>query len=108
MANTNAAPRSLMPHEIAKLDPNLLRERLAKVTQERTQLTPFEYQLEAAVATCLGWDVVMIAGTGRGKTLCMVMPCFLSDQYISVIISPLNALKEDQVSPLLLATDCSR
>jgi len=46
----------------------------------------------------VGLDCSVIAGTGAGKTMPFVMPLFLDPKKIVVVISPLNALEEDQVN----------
>ena len=79
------------------LPDNQLRERLIKQTKARTGLTPRDFQLDTAVALWRNRDVVLVAGTGSGKTLPFVMPCFLSKHVVVVIVSPLNALQDDQV-----------
>lgn len=75
-----------------------LRRALTDATLRRTGFAPRDFQLDAAATLCKGRDLIVNAGTGFGKTLCMVMPCFLSSSTIAFIISPLNALEEDQVS----------
>ena len=72
-----------------------------KLTEEcirRTGLTPYSQQLDLAECMLLGLDVTSIAGTGWGKTLPFALPLFVSPKKIVIIVSPLNALEEDQVS----------
>ena len=59
---------------------------------------PYDWQLDAAESLILGLDCV-IAGTGAGKTIPFVLPLFAQDSRdkLVLIISPLNALKTDQV-----------
>lgn len=45
----------------------------------------------------LGLDVLVIAGTGAGKTIPFMMPLLLMREKFSLIISPLKVLQEDQV-----------
>ena len=55
-------------------------------------------QMEAALATLHGRDVFVRMATGAGKSLCMFLgPLCKSDTAIGVIISPLNALMQQQV-----------
>ena len=44
-----------------------------------------------------GQDCLIDVGTGYGKTLCMIIPCLLSPNYISIIVSPLKRLQAVQV-----------
>lgn len=89
---------------LASLPDGTLRELLSQRTKERTGCSPFDFQLDAAVGLIRNKDVVVKAGTGSGKTLSFVMPCFVSRKTVVVVISPLNVLGEDQVS--LLSLDC--
>ncbi|KDQ20156.1 hypothetical protein BOTBODRAFT_101867 [Botryobasidium botryosum FD-172 SS1] len=63
-----------------------------------TRLCPRDGQVRFAHAIYSGQDVVLLAGTGWGKTLAFVMACFLDPTIIVIIVSPLNALEEDQAS----------
>ena len=58
---------------------------------------PREFQLQSTIALTSGKDVLIDAGTGYGKTLCMILPCLLSPETISIIISPLKRLQAVQV-----------
>ncbi|KAJ3744571.1 P-loop containing nucleoside triphosphate hydrolase protein [Lentinula raphanica] len=49
-----------------------------------------------AEALLLGLDCSVIAGTGAGKTMPFVMPLLIEPTKRVIIISPLNALEEDQ------------
>ncbi|KAJ3766134.1 hypothetical protein FB446DRAFT_654236, partial [Lentinula raphanica] len=53
-------------------------------------------QLDTAEALLLGLDCSVIAGTGAGKTMPFVMPLLIEPTKHVIIISPLNALEEDQ------------
>ncbi|KAJ7666122.1 P-loop containing nucleoside triphosphate hydrolase protein [Mycena polygramma] len=61
-------------------------------------MTAHEWQVDMAEALHLGLDCSLIAGTGAGKTMPFVMPLFVESDKIIIIISPLNALEEDQAS----------
>lgn len=68
-------------------------------------ITPHTWQLDVAEALFLGLDCELVAGTGSGKTLPMALQHFLnttSSGKITLIISPLNVLEEDQVRPFLV------
>lgn len=55
-------------------------------------------QLEAAVAAMHGCDVFAQMCTGAGKTLCMFLPPLaMSESSVGVVISPLNAIMDEQV-----------
>ncbi|KAJ6597419.1 hypothetical protein B0H10DRAFT_1827172 [Mycena sp. CBHHK59/15] len=57
-----------------------------------------EWQVDMGEALHLGLDCSLIAGTGAGKTMPFVMPLFVESDKMMIIISPLNALEEDQAS----------
>ncbi|KAF8593161.1 P-loop containing nucleoside triphosphate hydrolase protein, partial [Ceratobasidium sp. AG-I] len=57
---------------------------------------PHSWQLDCAVASHLGRDVCVIAGTGFGKTLPFVMNCWMDTRLLVWIVSPLNALGNQQ------------
>lgn len=59
---------------------------------------PREFQLEATLALLAGRDCLINAGTGSGKTLCMVLPALLDPTSVSLVISPLKRLQILQVS----------
>jgi ATP-dependent helicase YprA (DUF1998 family) len=58
---------------------------------------PRKFQLEATLALLAGRDCLINAGTGSGKTLCMVLPALLDPTSISLVISPLKRLQILQV-----------
>ena len=64
-----------------------------------------EGQLEAMIPVMHGRDVFVRMATGSGKSLCMFLPPLAaSDVSIGVIISPLNALMDQQVYICLACT----
>ncbi|KAG1893191.1 uncharacterized protein F5891DRAFT_963388 [Suillus fuscotomentosus] len=62
-----------------------------------TIIVPRQFQLEAVLATLNGQDSVITAGTGSGKTLCIIIPILLRPGTISMTISPLKCLQATQV-----------
>ena len=62
-----------------------------------SKLVPREFQLEATIAIMTGRDSLIDVGTGYGKTLCMIIPCLLDPENLSVIFSPLKRLQAVQV-----------
>ncbi|KAH9953285.1 hypothetical protein BGW80DRAFT_1192669, partial [Lactifluus volemus] len=59
---------------------------------------PREFQLKAVLALLFGQDTLIDAGTGSGKTLCMILPALLDPTAMSLVISPLKRLQVLQVS----------
>jgi hypothetical protein len=60
-------------------------------------LIPRDFQLQASLETVHGRDSVIIAGTGHGKTLCIVIPLLLYPGATSITVSPLKRLQMMQV-----------
>ena len=58
---------------------------------------PYEWQIDVSEALILGLDCTVIASTGAGKTMPFAMPLFIETEKMMIVISPLNALEEDQV-----------
>ncbi|KAG1721041.1 hypothetical protein EDD22DRAFT_760609, partial [Suillus occidentalis] len=52
-----------------------------------TVIIPRQFQLEAVLATLNGRDSIVTAGTGSGKTLCIIMPILLRPGTVRVIES---------------------
>ena len=65
-----------------------------------SKLVPREFQLETTIAIMSGRDSLIDVGTGYGKTLCMIIPCLLDPENLSVIFSPLKRLQAVQVLEL--------
>ncbi|KAG1884571.1 hypothetical protein F4604DRAFT_1508369, partial [Suillus subluteus] len=57
-----------------------------------TAIVPRQFQLEAVLATLNGQDTIITAGTGSGKTLCIIIPILLCPGTISMTISLLKRL----------------
>jgi ATP-dependent DNA helicase RecQ len=56
-------------------------------------------QLEACEAALAGRDALVVMPTGSGKSLCYQLPALLRDD-LTVVVSPLVALMQDQVEAL--------
>ncbi|CAE6479932.1 unnamed protein product [Rhizoctonia solani] len=63
---------------------------------ERTGHTARKFPVQATQAILEGQDVVVHAGTGRGKTLIFAAPHFVLEHKISIVILPLILLQHDQ------------
>ncbi|KAJ7034223.1 P-loop containing nucleoside triphosphate hydrolase protein [Mycena alexandri] len=66
--------------------------------EKNNGLTAHDWQVDIGEALHLGLDCTLIASTGAGKTLPFVMPLFVESEKMIIIISPLNALEEDQAA----------
>ncbi|KAG2063054.1 hypothetical protein BDR04DRAFT_940703, partial [Suillus decipiens] len=55
-----------------------------------TTIVPRQVQLESALATLNGRDNLITAGTGSGKTLCIIIPILLRPGTVSMTVSPLK------------------
>jgi superfamily II DNA or RNA helicase len=63
-----------------------------------TKIVPRTFQLQASIATLNGRDTIITAGTGCGKTLCLLIPMLLRPNTISLTISPLKRLQTTQAN----------
>lgn len=80
------------------------RQRITNILKEKMDgKEPYPWQLDVSEAIHMKLDTVVIAGTGAGKTLPFIIPVLLGGMV--VIISPLNALQEDQVRGIPLPAD---
>ena len=73
---------------------------LAAALRERFGFPAFRPgQREASEAALAGRDVLVVMPTGSGKSLCYQLPALLRDD-LTVVVSPLVALMQDQVDAL--------
>jgi hypothetical protein len=77
--------------------PPSLRDVLITSTRASTSFTAKGWQLDAAISIVEKKDIMIVAGTGEGKTLPFVMPLFAFPDQIVIIVSPLNAIEAGQV-----------
>jgi ATP-dependent helicase YprA (DUF1998 family) len=61
---------------------------------------PWEFQLKAVLMLLAGNDCLIDAGTGSGKTLCMILPALLDPTAVSLVVSPLKQLQVLQLKCL--------
>ena len=57
-------------------------------------------QREAVAAALEGRDVLLVMPTGAGKSLCYQLPALEDDERLTVVVSPLVSLMQDQVESL--------
>src|SRR5918998_1946436 len=75
-------------------------DRLTAALSERFGFPGFRPgQREACEAALAGRDVLVVMPTGSGKSLCYQLPALLRDD-VTVVVSPLVALMQDQVEAL--------
>ncbi|RPB20182.1 hypothetical protein L211DRAFT_756949, partial [Terfezia boudieri ATCC MYA-4762] len=70
---------------------------MIKLTEYRTGYTPKATQLRFAMALVVAKDVTCIAATGFGKSLAFQMAMFMIPRKTGFIITPIEALGQDQV-----------
>ncbi|TFY52572.1 hypothetical protein EVG20_g10496 [Dentipellis fragilis] len=85
-------------HANSKYNSLEARKKMLEECKARSEgrIVPHSWQLDIAESLVLGMDCELIASTGAGKTIPFVLPLFYQSGKIIIIISPLNALEEDQ------------
>ena len=73
---------------------------VADICHNTFGLHPKPLQLEVIRKMVKGDDCILIAGCGWGKSLVFFLPLVLWPQSITIVISPLKALQEEQVNKL--------
>ncbi|KAF8838048.1 P-loop containing nucleoside triphosphate hydrolase protein [Paxillus ammoniavirescens] len=80
-----------------KYDSKLTRLKICEEFEKRTNgKKPYDWQLNVAEALLTGLDCIVVAGTGAGKTMPFMMPLLVQPKKHIIIISPLDALENDQ------------
>lgn len=86
-----------------KYDSQLARLKIVNEFEKQTHgKRPYDWQLDVAEALLLGLDCVVTAGTGAGKTMPFIMPLLIHPKKHVIVISPLDALENDQVGKVKL------
>ena len=104
----NNQPRAAPPQQKTQknkwpqLKEKVEEERLKEETKKRFGYHPHDWQLRAAVKVLEGNDGVVIAGTGKGKTIIFALLGLAAELSMTnghyVVVSPLKSLEGDQVS----------
>lgn len=74
----------------------LLKLKLVGIAEEKFGFIPYGWQIQLALSLLQGKSVICIAATGKGKTLPFCLPGLITKKF-TIVLSPLNALEEDQV-----------
>ncbi|KAJ7061274.1 P-loop containing nucleoside triphosphate hydrolase protein [Mycena amicta] len=78
--------------------------KLKQLSEEVLGMTPFQWQLDAAVEILCGENLILDVGTGCGKSLCFVLPLLLDTNDIGISVMPLTALMLDQAKTAKIPT----
>ncbi|KAH0788775.1 ATP-dependent DNA helicase, RecQ family protein [Histomonas meleagridis] len=90
---------TFVPSSTTSIDPNVL-EKITSVNQNVFHHRQFRgVQASAIDAALKGEDVFVLMPTGGGKSLCYQLPGYIQ-QKLTIVVSPLIALIEDQVRGL--------
>ena len=60
-------------------------------------ISPRDFQIQAAIAVLEKQDSIVHAGTGYGKTLTIILPHLLRPKLVSILVTPLKRLQALQV-----------
>lgn len=99
------ADAELTAEELALLDtdpdrpvfgPLTVADSLRAATKRATGFEPRPFQLDTSLDLHHGFDVLLLSGTGSGKTLSFVMNCMHITDMIAWVVSPLNYIEMEQ------------
>ena len=83
------------------LDPSPVDRRLHDALREHFGFEVFRgVQREVCAHVVEGGDALVIMPTGEGKSLCYQLPALMQDAGVTIVVSPLIALMDDQVAAL--------
>ncbi|KAF7292214.1 DEAD domain-containing protein [Mycena indigotica] len=77
---------------------------LKNMAEEILGVTPFQWQLDAAVAILCGENLILDVGTGCGKSLCFILALLFDQRDIAITVMPLTALMLDQTKDTKIPT----
>jgi ATP-dependent helicase YprA (DUF1998 family) len=98
----SSQPRTQRKSIWPRLKGKVREEELREETKARFDYYPHDWQLQAAVKVLEGNDGMVVAGTGKGKTIIFALLGLAAELSKTnghyIIVSPLKALEGDQVS----------
>jgi ATP-dependent helicase YprA (DUF1998 family) len=98
----SSQPRTQRKSIWPRLKGKVREEELREETKVRFGYYPHDWQLQAAVEVLEGNDGMVVAGTGKGKTIIFALLGLAAELSKTnghyIIVSPLKALEGDQVS----------
>ncbi|KAE8218086.1 hypothetical protein CF319_g7966 [Tilletia indica] len=111
---SNLDPPTVAPASLAHLSGQRLRTRrlasrilnrdelIAALRKARNNSTflPKDWQVEACYRILAGWDGIVAAGTGTGKSLIWLLATLASTKSTFLVITPLKAIQSEQVRNL--------
>ncbi|KAE8228779.1 hypothetical protein CF326_g6276 [Tilletia indica] len=71
-----------------------------RTASKNLNLTPKDWQLEACYRMLAGWDGIVAAGTGTGKSLVWCLAALAAKTSTLLVVTPLKAIQNEQVRNL--------
>lgn len=84
-----------------------MKAKLREKCEVKLPFIPRDWQLDVACDLIGEKSVILLAGTGQGKSLPFLLPGLITAK-TALILSPLNALEDDQVWALVTAVSTLR